>query len=92
MSAVLTPGRIQPPLPGTFSSQRRHQSSCSWTGKTSSSKNTGSSLASARRLLWWQVAVVRVDLRSKGAATVARVADSCLDLFQMAANVGDGKP
>jgi hypothetical protein len=48
MLAALTPGQILPPHRGIFSS--RHQSSCSWTGKTSSSKCTGSSLASARGL------------------------------------------
>jgi hypothetical protein len=62
MSAVLTPGQIQPPHHGISSSRRWHQSSCSWTGKTSSSKCTGSSLASARGLLWWQAATARVDL------------------------------
>jgi hypothetical protein len=48
-----------------FSSQRRYRSSPSWTGKTSSSKCTGSSLASARGLHWWQVAAARVDLQTK---------------------------
>jgi hypothetical protein len=43
--AAMNPGQILPPGYGISSSQRRHQSSCSWMGKTSSSKYTGSSLA-----------------------------------------------
>jgi hypothetical protein len=34
----------------------------------------------------------RVDLQPKARWQCARVADSALDLFQMAANVEDGKP
>jgi hypothetical protein len=60
--------------------------------KTSSSKCNGFSLAFARELLWRQAAAVRVDLQPKARWQCAWVADSGLDLFQMAASVEDGKP
>jgi hypothetical protein len=43
----------------------RHVPSSSWTAMASSSKCTGSSLAFARGLRWWQVVAARVDFRSK---------------------------
>jgi membrane protein DedA with SNARE-associated domain len=92
MSVVINPGQILLPHYGISSSQRQHQSSCPWTGKISSSKYSGSSLAFARGLLWKQAVVTRVDLLPKARRQCARVADSWLDLFQMATNVGDGKP
>jgi hypothetical protein len=49
------------------------------------------SLASARGLLRRQAAAARVDLQLKVRWQCARVADSWLDLFQMAVNVEDGK-
>jgi hypothetical protein len=49
-------------------------------------------LASARGRLRRQAATARVDLQPKAWWLCARVADSWLDLFQMAASVEDGKP
>jgi hypothetical protein len=86
----LTPGRIQSLHHGIASS--RCQSSCSSTEKTSSSKYTGFSLASARGLLRRQLAAARVDLEPRAQWQCARVANFWLDLFKMAANVADGKP
>jgi hypothetical protein len=86
----LTPGRIQPPRQEISSSRRR--SSCSLMEKTSSSKCTEFSLAFARGLLWRQAVAARVDLQPKAWWQCARVADSWLDLFQMAVSVEHGKP
>jgi hypothetical protein len=89
MSAALTPRQIFSPHRGIFSS--RHQSSCSWTGKTSSSKCTRSSLASTRGLCWRQAATARVDLwtaaREQGLGWMEWARS-----ISIAANVGNGKP
>jgi hypothetical protein len=69
----------------------RHRPSCSWTGKTSFSKCTGSSLASARGFLWRQAATARVDLWT----TVRELELGWMEWarsISIAANVGDGKP
>jgi hypothetical protein len=81
MSAAMNPGQILLPRYGMSSSQRRHQSSCSWTGKISSSKYTGSSLAFAWGLHWWQAAAVHVDLQATMRQQRLGRLDSWLDLF-----------
>jgi hypothetical protein len=86
----LTLQQIQQPLHGTSFSWR--QSSCSSTGMASFSKDSGSSLAFARGLLWRQAAEARVDFWPKTRWQCARAAKSWLDLFQPTTNVEDGKP
>jgi hypothetical protein len=43
-------------------------------------------------LLWRHVAAARVDLQPRAQWQCALVANSWLDLFQMAVSVEDGKP
>jgi hypothetical protein len=61
-------------------------------GMASFSKDSGSSLAFARGLFWWQAAEERMDLWPKTWWQYARATKSWLDLFQPAANAEDGKP
>jgi hypothetical protein len=77
----MNPEQILPPRYEIFTSQRRHQSSCSWTGKASSSKYTGSSLAFAQGLYRWQAAAVRVDLQATVRQQWLGWLDSWLDLY-----------
>jgi hypothetical protein len=75
----MNPEQILLPRNGISSSQ--HRSSCSWTGKASSSKYTGSSLAFARGLHWWQEAAARVDLQATERQQWFGWLASTLDLF-----------
>jgi hypothetical protein len=75
----MNPGQILPPRYEISSSQRR--SSCSWTGKASSSKYTGSSIAFAWGLHRWQAAAARVDLQATERQQWLGWLASRLDLF-----------
>jgi hypothetical protein len=66
---AMTLGRIPPLHCGTSSSP--HLPSSPWTEMPSSSKCRGFSLAFARGLRWWKMAVAHLDLFSRATAVVA---------------------
>jgi hypothetical protein len=68
-----------------------HQPSSPWTATTSSSKGTGSSLASARGLRWWQMVATRADFQSL-AGTESTVAVDLTRSIPAAAIEGNEKP
>jgi hypothetical protein len=59
----------------------RYQPLSPWTKMASSSKCTGSSLASARGLRWWRAAAARVDFRSKSRQQKQQWKETWMDLF-----------
>jgi hypothetical protein len=79
MLAATTPEQILALHCGISSS--RHQPLNPWTATASSSKCTGSSLASAWGLRWWRATAARVDFRSKQRQQKQQWKETWMDLF-----------